>query len=406
MTLVPGVLALSALSLAQPASEAAVAPLRLSVSPQAIGAMAASIITGLLLLLYFYRRRQYILYWVAGWVTTAASMLIPSQQYSSVKIGAMAYGISQFLGIVSALIFVVSADAYRTRTVLRREYLMVLLPIFLWFSLAPLALETKSVLTPGHLLMAGAFTAAGVAHLVLFWQARLLGAAMVGTMLIAIAALNGWLALKATDPTAAGVGRLVLVGVALYLVTALGMQLMTFEDMTYELRKTNRRLESAQAELRQMVTTDALTGCRNRRFFDEVISREIQRHRRYNLPLSILFIDVNRFKAINDTLGHEAGDRVLQKVAAFLVRHVREADYVFRWGGDEFLILISCTEQEAARKGSELQAAFAHSSDAAALPRGVGLSVGIAEVPEKAHDIMQLVKVADERMYQNKKTSR
>ena len=99
---------------------------------------------------------------------------------------------------------------------------------------------------------------------------------------------------------------------ALYLVTALGMQLMTFEDMTYELRLTNRRLESAQGELRQLVTTDALTGCRNRRFFDEVIGREMQRHRRYDIPLSLVFIDIDRFKAINDTLGHEAGDRVLR----------------------------------------------------------------------------------------------
>ena len=91
-----------------------------------------------------------------------------------------------------------------------------------------------------------------------------------------------------------------------FLVTALGMQLMTFEDMTYELRRTNRRLESAQSELRQLVITDALTGMRNRRFFDEVIGRELQRHRRYGTPLSIVFIDVDRFKVINDTLGHDS----------------------------------------------------------------------------------------------------
>ncbi len=104
------------------------------------------------------------------------------------------------------------------------------------------------------------------------------------------------------------------------LVTALGMQLMTFEDMTYELRRTNRRLESAQSDLRQLVITDTLTGCRNRRFFQEVIERELQRHRRYATPLSILFIDIDRFKVINDTLGHEVGDRVLRDVATFLLR--------------------------------------------------------------------------------------
>jgi diguanylate cyclase (GGDEF)-like protein len=191
-----------------------------------------------------------------------------------------------------------------------------------------------------------------------------------------------------------------------HLVMALGMQLMTFEDMTFELRRTNRRLELAQGELQQLVTTDALTGCRNRRFFDDVIGRELQRHRRYHIPLSLLFVDVDRFKAINDTLGHDAGDRVLQGVATFLMRHVREADYVFRWGGDEFLILISCPEMEAIRKGTDLQAAFAASADAESLPPGVGLSVGVAEVPPGTGDIMDVVNQADERMYANKKAAR
>jgi diguanylate cyclase (GGDEF)-like protein len=176
--------------------------------------------------------------------------------------------------------------------------------------------------------------------------------------------------------------------------------------MTYELRVTNKRLEVAQDELREMVTTDSLTGCRNRRYFDEIIHREVQRHRRYRIPLSLLFVDVNSFKAVNDTLGHEAGDRVLQRVAAFLIKKVREADYVFRWGGDEFLILISCTEREALRKGADLQAAFAASDEAAALPRGVGLSVGCAEVPAEADDVHALVKVADERMYVNKRSTK
>ena len=83
---------------------------------------------------------------------------------------------------------------------------------------------------------------------------------------------------------------------------------MTFEDMTSELRRTNRRLQTAQNKLRRMVITDPLTGCRNRRFFDEIIGRELQRHRRYGIPMSVLFVDVDRFKAVNDTFGHETGD--------------------------------------------------------------------------------------------------
>ena len=190
------------------------------------------------------------------------------------------------------------------------------------------------------------------------------------------------------------------------LVTALGMQLMTFEDMTYELRRTNRRLESAQSDLRQLVITDTLTGCRNRRFFQEVIERELQRHRRYATPLSILFIDIDRFKVINDTLGHEVGDRVLRDVATFLLRNIREADYVFRWGGDEFLVLISCGHDEAERRGRQLQYAFQVSDELEGLPAGVGLSVGSVEVPPDTRDVLALVQVADERMYANKKRAR
>jgi diguanylate cyclase (GGDEF)-like protein len=268
--------------------------------------------------------------------------------------------------------------------------------------LAPLALQAGAVFAPGHLLAAGAIGAAGAAHLWLLRRAWLLGAAIAGAGMLALAMLNVWIAVAGDGPDAAQTLRVHFVQLTAWLVMALGMQLMTFEDMTYELRAANRRLEAAQAELRLMVTTDPLTGCGNRRYFDEIIGRELRRHRRYGIPLSLLFVDIDRFKAINDTLGHEAGDRVLQGVASFLIRKIREADYIFRWGGDEFLILISCDGDEAVAKGAELQAAFAASPDAAALPRGVGLSYGAVEVPSDTTDIMPLVRTADERMYVNK----
>lgn len=380
----------------------AIAPQATAIQPRLLTGVAALIVTGLLLLLYFYRRRLYILYWIAGWLITAASTLLTAYPYRSHLLGWFAYGMSQFLGIISALVFVVSADAYRTRPVLRRGYGLVLLPVLIWFAMAPLALGPLSVFAPGHLLMAGGLAAAGIAYGVLGKQTKMIGAGVVGVMLLAGAAAEVWLALVARQPDSPAVTRIAFLSLVLSLIMALGMQLMTFEDMTYELRTTNRRLESAQWELRQMVTTDALTGCRNRRFFDQVIHREVQRHRRYRIPLSMVFVDVDRFKVINDTLGHEAGDRVLQQVAGFLVRSVREADYVFRWGGDEFLVLISCTESEALRKARDLQDAFTQ-TEARDLPEGVGLSIGCAEVPNDASDVMTLVKLADERMYENKR---
>jgi diguanylate cyclase (GGDEF)-like protein len=380
-----------------------IAPDPTQVNARNLAGAGALIVTALLFLLYFYRRRLYILYWMGGWILIGGSMLLAGAGYRNVKVGYAAYGFSQFLGVVSALLFVVSADAYRSRPRLRRGYAVLLLPLLLWFTLAPLALETRAVYAPGHLLIAGGLIAAGIAHLLVIRQVRLLGAAVVGVMLLLVAGTNVWMAVAVPSPDDPAAGKTLILTLVLYLVTALGMQLLTFEDMTFELRRTNRRLEAAQSELRQMVITDPLTGCRNRRFFDEVIERERHRHERYNQPLSLLFIDVNRFKAINDTLGHEAGDRVLRKVAAFLVRNIREADYVFRWGGDEFLVLLTCHEGEARRRGTALQTAFASSPDAAALPPGVGLSIGCVEVPDEAPDVMAYIKVADERMYANKR---
>jgi diguanylate cyclase (GGDEF)-like protein len=371
------------------------------VDPRTLGGIATLLVAAVLCLLYVYRRRTYIVCWVAGWIVTAASMLLAAQRFASAKAGDAAYGVSQFLAILGALGFVVAADAYRARPRVVGSYALVLLPVFMWFALAPLALHTAAAFGPGHLLIAGALAAAAIGHLRILQQTRLLGALVVGVTFFLIAGSHLWVLFR--NHAMQDVVRLTYIDVGLYLVAALGMQLMAFEDMTYELRVTNTHLAAAQDELRLMVTSDALTGCRNRRYFDEIIGREVQRHRRYHLALSLVFIDIDRFKTINDTLGHDEGDRVLQRVAAFLLRNVREVDYVFRWGGDEFLILMSCREAEAMRRAVALQQAFARSPDADGLPGGVGLSVGCAEITAETDDILALIKTADERMYVNKR---
>ncbi len=370
-------------------------------NPRLLLAGAAVLVTGLLFLLYFYRRRLYIRFWILAWTLGAISPFLIARRFVNYKANDAMYGLSQFVGILSALVFVISADAYRTKPRVQKGYALVLLPVLIWFTLAPVGLGARVVHAPGHLMIAACFAAAGVAYLALTRQTRLLGAAVVGTAMIALGGANASWAFGGQGSLGLS-DRATFLNLALYLAMALGMQLMTFEDMTYELRVTNKRLESAQGELRELVTRDALTGCRNRRFFEDVISREIRRHRRYGIPLSLLFIDVNRFKVINDSLGHEEGDRVLQRVAAFLVRSVREADYVFRWGGDEFLILISCRLGAAERKARELKIVFAR-SETATLPDGVGLSIGCAEVTADASDVVAVIKTADDRMYTDKR---
>src|SRR5262245_11052540 len=311
---------------------------------------------------------------MCAWLLLAASMFIVARSFANDKLGAMAYGVSQFLGVLASLAFVVAADAYRQRPRLRRTYGLVLLPIAIYFIFLPVALGPQAVFALSHLLIAGGMATAAAAHLLLLRYARLLGATIVGGALLAVAGLNIWIASLGRPNAPPLTSALVSMSIV-FLVGALGQQLMAFEDMTYELRQTNRRLETAQNELRQLVITDALTATRNRRFFDEVIGRELQRHKRYRTPLSIVFIDIDRFKAINDTLGHETGDRVLREVAGFLLRNIREADYVFRWGGDEFLVLITCTENEAVRRARTLQYNFSIAPQTAHLPPGVALSV-------------------------------
>jgi GGDEF domain-containing protein len=89
-----------------------------------------------------------------------------------------------------------------------------------------------------------------------------------------------------------------------------------------------------------LATHDPLTGVYNRHYFNETIETEIARSSRYKHPIGFLMVDVDRFKEINDRLGHQTGDRVLRKVAEFLRKQLRTVDLVIRYGGDEFLIVL------------------------------------------------------------------
>src|SRR5258707_4357424 len=196
-------------------------------------------------------------------------------------------------------------------------------------------------------------------------ERRMIGAGLVAFVLLGLGVSNLTTAVVVPRMLATGqfTFEVLVVNAVLYTFGVLGVHMMIFEDMTYELRMTNRRLEAAREELLQAAITDPLTGCHNRRFLEQVMERELQRHRRFQLPMSLLFIDVDRFKSINDTLGHDTGDRVLQYVARFLKRHIREADYIFRWGGDEFLVLITCSGEEARRQAALLKSNYDAASE-------------------------------------------
>ena len=106
-----------------------------------------------------------------------------------------------------------------------------------------------------------------------------------------------------------------------------------------ELGERNELLQAQTAKLEELATTDALTGAYNRRKFNGLILAEIARVRRYEHPLSLLILDIDHFKRVNDTHGHEAGDEVLVVLAGLIRAGIRATDSLARWGGEEFVVL-------------------------------------------------------------------
>lgn len=131
--------------------------------------------------------------------------------------------------------------------------------------------------------------------------------------------------------------------------TQLEMQMRLLADARDQLTARSQELEVANVRLRDLATTDGLTGLRNHRYFRERLAAEVARCNRYQLNLSILMVDVDYFKQFNDTHGHPAGDEVLRDLASILRSKVRTTDLVARYGGEEFAVIMPQTDAAAAR---------------------------------------------------------
>jgi diguanylate cyclase (GGDEF)-like protein len=156
----------------------------------------------------------------------------------------------------------------------------------------------------------------------------------------------------------------------------------------------------AYKKLQVNAATDPLTGLNNRRFFDETCDRELNRAKRYNHPLTLIMFDLHRFKEVNDQYGHMKGDIVLQLAAHNLRKTMRASDFAFRFGGDEFaLILPQTTTEQASTLCRRVRNNFENEVSPLNMKVAVTLDFGLAVYPQDADTKEGLVQIADQRLY-------
>ena len=184
----------------------------------------------------------------------------------------------------------------------------------------------------------------------------------------------------------------------LHEMTELNNQLINTQR---KLVKKNIEIMKLNEKLQKLSITDPLTSTFNRRYFYEKINEEIARAKRNNYFLTILFIDLNNFKKINDMYGHEEGDRVLIAFSQIVKNNIRNnIDSIFRFGGDEFvLILVDCSETQAKNVAERLNAEIKK------VQNTLSIACGIMQISpdEESIDIEKLLALADKKMYEHKK---
>lgn len=182
-----------------------------------------------------------------------------------------------------------------------------------------------------------------------------------------------------------------------------------------ELRRAKQAIELANRELQEALSreqvwarVDALTGALNRRYFFDLAEHEFAVARRYHHPLSVILFDVDHFKQINDTQGHQCGDEMLKRVAEAALSQLRETDILARYGGEEFIVLLpeSAAEQAAVVAERIRHHVAAHRMETSQGEVAVTISAGVAELLAEEDNLDRLIHRADRALYAAKQAGR
>lgn len=173
---------------------------------------------------------------------------------------------------------------------------------------------------------------------------------------------------------------------------------------TYELLKLNKKLEDNEKNIENLAYYDSLTGLPNRLLFQKIATNAFRQAKSNDKTLAVIFIDIDRFKSINDKYGHRVGDEVLREVGLHIKKNLRGGDLVARFGGDEFLILLSeCdSKEEYERVYSRLREDL-RIIQLNQIPDKISLSMGISFYEQDGNTVGDLINIADLNMYESKK---
>ena len=191
-----------------------------------------------------------------------------------------------------------------------------------------------------------------------------------------------------------------------YLVSEKNKEL---EDKNRELEKKvekrTKDLLAANEKLEKISVIDELTKLNNRRFFMSELEKKIYNWQRYQEPFSLIYLDADKFKSVNDNYGHDIGDYVLKWISNFLQHNIRKTDIACRLGGDEFVVICQrCGRNEAIHVGKKIYVKCKNENNEEIVKYWKpSLSIGIASVDESIHSVEDILKKADSAMYQSKK---